>query len=195
MVGVQADLLPFMGVQAVRLLPDRAGDGHAPHVVKESGNLEIHAGGSSETQLRSGVACEHGDPARMTVREWSLQVGEVGEYGGHLDQSRCRHGHHGSRFRIEHQGPWVRVVNLTEQFLGVIREMRRKPRVQHPAAASADRIDGHVGTADAFEQDGQTRQSRDPRRDRDVLASDAGRIARPLPQLVHVIDAALNLLR
>jgi hypothetical protein len=153
-VGVQPDLLPLVGAQGARLLPDRVRDGHPTDVVQQPGQLEVGDGGRREPEPVPGAAGQGGNAGRMPVGEGRLEVRQVGEGGRDLDQQR----------------------------LGTLGEPGGQLRVQHAAAAPPHRLRGQPGPAGGVEQHRDPGQPGHPRPEREVVAGQAGRGA-PAPPL------------
>ena len=81
MVRVQPHLLPLVGAEPARFLPDPSVDRNPAEVVNEAGAPDRRHPSGINPAAPSGLGCELGDARRMTGEVRRDQVGEAAHRG------------------------------------------------------------------------------------------------------------------
>jgi len=122
-----------------------------------------------------------------------LEVREVAEDGGDVEQLRVQDGQRRSRLGLPEQLERPGGVDLVEQRLRVVDEVVGEIRVEQAATPAADDLDRPLHARGGVQQGGGAAQRRQPGTERDVIAVESIRDALAVPPLVGVVDAALHL--
>ena len=131
----------------------------------------------------------------MPERVGRLQVRDVAEDRGDVEQPGCWGSDDGRGLRVEDRGVRVVDVRLGEDGRRFGYESGRHRRVEHPAGSLLHDRDRQVEPADVVEPGRDAGQSGDTGLDRDIVAPESLKAALAAPSLEHVVDASLDAVR